>query len=224
MNVAVIGGAGAIGKAAAMELELAGHESIVMDLPETGAPHAIDVRHPDSVEDALSEAELEELDALVYVAGVQIAAGVKRLGPQHWDEMFDVNVRGAWLCVRAALRWPLQSVVLVSSIAGVGNGGPGLVAYGASKAALIGLTRGLAVELAPIRVNAVAPGWTDTAFNEPVISLMGGRFLHERTIADLVPLARQATPTEIAQAIVFALDATYMTGHCLVVDGGRTLV
>jgi len=224
VNVAVIGGAGAIGRAATMELELTGHTAVTMDLPGTDVQVEIDVRKPDSVDDALSEAELEELDALVYVAGVQIAAGVTRLGPVQWDELFDVNVRGAWLCVRAALRWPLRSVVLVSSIAGLGNGGPGLVAYGASKAALIGLARGLAVELAPIRVNAVAPGWTDTAFNEPVMAYMGGRQLQEEAIEEEVPLRRQATPTEIAQGIVYALEATYMTGHCLVLDGGRTLV
>src|SRR5699024_6590029 len=98
-------------------------------------------------------------------------------------------------------------------------------AYAASKGAIIAFTRSLAVELAPlnIRANCLAPGWVDTPFNAPAIDSMGGSRVFESMIETTVPMKRQGSATEIAQAVAFlaSTDSTYMTGQTLVVDGGQ---
>jgi NAD(P)-dependent dehydrogenase (short-subunit alcohol dehydrogenase family) len=225
VNVAVVGGAGAIGRAIVLELEA--HSTGLVwsfDLPETSPDVDLDVRDELLVEDMFHGLEIK-LDALVYAAGVQVAAPIQALKPAQWDDLFAVNVRGAYLAIQAMLdHYITRSIVLVASIAGLREGGPGLAAYSASKGALVSLGRALAVELAPAtRVNIVCPGWTDTSFNMPTIELMGGVSAQAELIQSTVPLKRQATPEEIAPAVRFALEATYMTGAVVVVDGGVTL-
>ena len=113
------------------------------------------------------------------------------------------------------------SVINVASVAGLAAA-PGLVPYGASKAAVVSLTRTLAVEWAPlgIRVNALCPGWTATDLNK---NLWGGPDGGEATVAN-VPMRRWAQPEEMAGAAVFLASSasSYMTGQVLVLDGGQT--
>jgi len=144
-----------------------------------------------------------------------------------WDEILDINVKGAFRCVRAAA--PLLSktqgmVINVSSISGIiAPATMSSLAYGTAKAALIHLTRGLAVALAPkVRVNGVAPAFTDTPW-------MKGHYGadYDRVVARAVstyPLKRIASPEDIAAAIVgLVTGGDFVTGQTLIIDGGLSL-
>jgi 3-oxoacyl-[acyl-carrier protein] reductase len=167
--------------------------------------------------------EFGGLDVLVNNAGTTHFidhADMDAVTDDIWDEIFAVNLKGAFYACRAA--WPLLrerggAVVNVASVAGLGGQGSS-IPYAASKAALNCLTKSLARVFAPaVRVNAVAPG--------PVLT----RWLADH--ADMVesslratPLGRAATPDDIADVIVFlATGTTLMTGQVVVVDGGRTM-
>src|SRR5262249_26149746 len=106
------------------------------------------------------------------------------------------------------------------------HGAPGATAYSASKGAVIAFTKALALELASdgIRVNAICPGWVDTAFNAPAIEMLGGPDAHARLVEQTVPLGRQAQPDEIAAGTVFLASSasSFVTGQVLSVDGGVT--
>ncbi|MDD2649088.1 MAG: SDR family oxidoreductase, partial [Eubacteriales bacterium] len=140
----------------------------------------------------------------------------------EWDGLMKTNLRGAFLCSREALSDMVSakkgSIVSVSSIWGA-VGGSCEVSYAASKAGLIGFTRSLAREVGPsgIRVNAVAPGFIDTKMNAHLSPDERNAFSLE------TPLERVGTPEEAAKAIVYlALDADFITGQTLCVDGGYT--
>jgi len=141
-----------------------------------------------------------------------------------------VNVRGAFLVVRAVLPGMIQrrrgTIVLTASTSGL-VGEPGLAAYDASKAALVNLTRQLAAEYSPlgIRVNCVCPGRINTGFNDPVLASQSDAAV-DAMVQSAVPMRRQGKAEEIAAAVAFLAsgDASYVTGHALVVDGGLTAV
>ena len=140
---------------------------------------------------------------------------------EHWNQMFDINAKSAFLCCREAARRMILlgggAIVNVGSIAGHTGGGGGTVPYAAAKAAVHALTRGLARELAPyrIRVNAVAPGMIDT----PMLHDVRDRL--ERLIR-ATPLARLGSPAEVAAIIVMLLSpaASYLTGEIVEINGG----
>ena len=143
------------------------------------------------------------------------------------DRQLEVNVRscfllskfGAGLLEKAAD----AAIVLVASVAGI-RGTASVTGYSASKGAVIAFTRSLARELAPrgVRVNSLSPGWTDTAFNAPVIAEFGGQAQLDALVENTVPLRRQGRPVEMAAAAAFLAGpaASYITGHNLVADGG----
>lgn len=164
-------------------------------------------------------------DILVNNAGISIRRGLTELSLQEWERVFDINVTGAFLCAREAVRHMEArgggAIVNVSSIMGLSGGGPyPNPAYKSSKGALVNFTRALAVELAParIRVNAVAPTWVRTPF---IGALTEDREMFAR-IEALMPLGRIAEPEEVADAILFLASpmAAMITGHTLPVDGG----
>ncbi len=167
------------------------------------------------------------LDVLVQNAGVQHSGQIVDFDVVRWDALFTVNARAQFLGAKYAIPHLKASgkgsIINTSSLAGK-RGGPGLVAYSASKGAVVAFTTALAVELAPdnIRVNAVCPGWVDTAFNKPAIDFMGGQTAQEAKIAALVPLGRQATSAEIAPLFVYLAsdESSYMTAQSIVIDGG----
>jgi 3-oxoacyl-[acyl-carrier protein] reductase len=171
-----------------------------------------------------------ELDLLVNNAAITHWVPVTDLDgltDEMWRDVLDVDLIGPFRCVRAAaplLKAAHGSVINVASISGVlAAQTTSSLAYGAAKAALMYLTRGLAVALAPeVRVNAVAPAFTDTAWMQ---SHYGDAYANSvQRAAQTIPLGRVASPEDVADAIVsLALGSRFVTGQTLLVDGGLSL-
>ena len=236
----VTGASRGIGRQAALTLGAAGASVVVAarskeDLGEVaaaarraGAHDAIvavtDVLDEEAVEAAVATAVegTGRLDVVVNVAGGQgFTAYVADTRTDGWDKVLGLNLRSVFVGCKAAMAHlqPGGSIVNVASIAGF-TASPGLAAYGAAKAAVIALTRTLAVEAAPhgVRVNCLAPGWIRTEltrrmWSDPETS---------RALVAQIPLGRWADVEELAgPLLLLASDAgSYITGATLVVDGG----
>lgn len=161
------------------------------------------------------------LDILVNNAGITRDELLIRMTPDDWDAVLDLDLRGAFLVTRAAMRPMMKQrygrIVNVSSIAGV-MGNAGQANYAAAKAGLIGLTKAVAREMASRNVtcNAVAPGFVPTDLTNELLEKM------RATILPQIPLGRFGTVEDVANAIAFLASdaASYITGQVLVVDGG----
>jgi NAD(P)-dependent dehydrogenase (short-subunit alcohol dehydrogenase family) len=234
LTAVVTGGAGGIGQATVRRLAADGAQVAVLDRVTDGARAGLvlraDVTDAGSLAAAASHvtAEFGRCDLLIIAAGVAVAGAAADCTDADWDQVFAVNVRGAWLTYRAflpVLNRP-ASVVTVASAAGL-RPMPRLAAYSAAKAALIGLTRSIAVDYAAegIRANCVCPGQIDTPLAAQV---QRDRPPDERAavagFADY-PVKRAGQPAEVAGAIAYLCgpEAGYVTGSVLAVDGGRTL-
>ena len=235
-RVAVVTGAAhGIGLAAAQALHDAGARVWLLDRDLAAAQAAaaalgqaqalhIDVADPESVDLAFATIAREagRVDILVANAGASIRRPALELSLQDWNQVLAVNLTGSFLCARAAAAlMPPEggAIVATTSVMGLSGGGPyPNPAYHATKGALVNLTRSLAVEWAPrgIRVNAVAPTWTRTAF----IGALGPQTIER--IEALMPMRRLAEPEEVASAILYLASpaASMVTGHVLAVDGG----
>lgn len=186
------------------------------------AGDARDPRHAEALVD-LAVKTYGGLDAAFNnVGAVGAMLPVETMTPKQWNEVLEVNLTSAFLAARVQIpamkRRGAGSIVFTSSFVGFSNGGmPGMGAYAAAKAGLIGLTQSLASEHAAdaIRVNALLPGGTQTpaAGSDPAVLDF---------IAALHPMKRLAMPREIAQAALFLLSdrASFMTGSPMIVDGG----
>jgi 3-oxoacyl-[acyl-carrier protein] reductase len=229
----VTGGASGIGRATATTLSAAGarvhladRDPAVVDIAaELGATAEVcDLSEPGAGRRLVSEhAERHGgLGFLVNAAGVQAPRrALAELEDADWDRLASVNLRAVMETCRAAVTGMGEgaAIVNVASISGT-VGVPGIVGYGAIKAAVAQLSRGLAVEVAPkgVRVNAVAPGYIRT----PMTQAMLDDDQRAREVVARIPMGRVATPEEVAHAIVFLLSswAGYVTGEVLHVDGG----
>ena len=166
------------------------------------------------------------IDVLINNAGVFKSNFIQDLPPEEWRYMIDVNLTSMYNCTHAAVKYMIKQkhgrIVNVTSIYGIaGYAFPwyteiGISAYAAAKAGIIGFTKALAKELSQYHINvvAVAPGATLTeSWKQSSPDLI-------KRISEQIPLKRFAEPKEIAEAIVFAAKADYLTGNVIVVDGG----
>lgn len=169
--------------------------------------------------------KFKSVDVLVNNAGIYPFVPFRQMTEEQWDKVIAVNLKSVFNCCKSAAEIMAEQgrggkIVSISSIAAI-KGYPALAHYCASKGAIDGFTRSLAIELAPykVNVNAVRPGAVRTPGTEP-----GGEEQYKRT-ADAVPLKRMGMPKDIANAVLFLASekADYITGQCLVVDGGMTV-
>jgi 3-oxoacyl-[acyl-carrier protein] reductase len=223
----VTGAANGIGRATAIALEAAGATVIGLDLAASETPLPIlacDLRDETAIVAAVAEAarRMGGIDILVNNAGVMREAAIGAITAADVDAHFGVNVRGAILVTREVLPHMGEGgriVNLASELAYLGRADASV--YVATKAAMLGLTRSWARELAPgILVNAVAPGPTDT----PLLAFDTLDPAQQR-METAHPLGRIGRPEEVAAAIVFLAGpgATLFTGQCLGANGGAAM-
>ena len=223
----VTGAASGIGRASALALQDAGAAVIGLDLAASGGEFpvlACDLRCEDAVIAAirLGTEKLGGFDILVNNAGILQECPLAEISGAHIDRMFAVNVRGAILVAREVLPHLPEGgriINIASELAYLGRAGASV--YCATKAAILGLTRSWARELAPrILVNAVAPGPTDTP-------LLGFAAMSEaqQALETANPMGRIGRPEEVAGAVVFLAGpaATFFTGQCLGANGGAAM-
>ncbi len=191
---------------------------LVLDLLEDGAEKRIVERAVDV---------WEGIDVLVNCAGVFPSSPALDLAAREWDLVLGLNLRAPFLLSQAVARHMVGAgrggtIVNVASAAGA-IARPGVAHYCASKAALIMLTKVLAIEWAEhdIRVNAVAPGLVETPGVGDLLTTEEGRREHEQKLAK-IPMARAGQPREIAETVIFLASdaASFITGHTLFADGG----
>jgi NAD(P)-dependent dehydrogenase (short-subunit alcohol dehydrogenase family) len=226
----VTGGASGIGRAVAERL---GREGALVAVLDREGPIVADVGDPTAVERAIGEA-VDELggvpDVLVNCAGVYRVTSLLELSSGEWDEVLDVNLRGSFLVGQEVARRLVAArspgaIVNVASIAAVrADVAEPAAHYNASKAGVVALTQQMAAELAAqwIRVNAVAPGVIET----PMLRLTDDLERARAYLDTSVPLHRLGRPDEVAAVICFLAseEAAYVTGACVPVDGGASVV
>ena len=183
---------------------------------------AADVSDPEQVQEMAGQAvqAFGGIDILVNNAGIAAAGKIDALDVEGWDEVLNVNLRGAFLCSKAVV--PIMRergygvVVNMASISGQTGGMSASLHYAASKGGLIAFTRALAKQMAPWgRANAIAPGQIATE--------MGSRNAEQvRVVEQVTPLRRLGTPGEVAAGVLFLASpaSSYITGHVLNINGG----
>ena len=237
----VTGGARGIGREIAERLGGAGADLAIFDVLEDVAGAAgemakalgvkvvgyrVNVTDSAEVDAAVGSVvkDLGRLDVLVNNAGITRDGLIMRMKDEDWDAVLAVNLKGAFLCTRAASRPMLKQrsgrVVNIASVVGL-MGNAGQANYAASKAGLIGLTKTCAKEFGSrgVTVNAVAPGYIRTAMTEELTEEQREKML------SLVPLGRLGEVADVAAAVAFLAsdDAAYVTGQVLTVDGGMVM-
>lgn len=236
----LITGAGiGIGRATAKAFGHAGYHVIVTDILEKeGAAVAaeigknaefykLDVRSTEQADTVIAAVEKKHgaLDCIVANAGIAHKVPLPNLSDEKWDYTFDIDLKGIFRVVRPALpkmkKAKKGAIICVSSIMGVAYGWDEHVHYSAAKSGVVGLVRGLAVELArdSIRVNGIAPGYIRTA---QLLSKEHSLGPDAEKAGAFIPMGRIGEPEDIADVIHFLASnaARYMTGQVVVVDGG----
>lgn len=231
----VTGASRGIGKACAIELAKAGYDVIInyagnveaanktveeiKALGVEAAAYKFDVSNPEEVNANIAEIieKYGRIDILVNNAGITRDGLFMRMSEENWNAVINTNLSSAFYVsqpvVKVMMKQRSGAIVNMASVVGV-SGNAGQANYSAAKAGLIGLTKTLAKELGSrgIRVNAVAPGFINTDMTKD---------LDTSKFTDFIPLKRLGEPEDIAKAVKFlAVDAQYVTGQVLEVDGG----
>jgi 3-oxoacyl-[acyl-carrier protein] reductase len=190
--------------------------------------HHLDVTNTSGVDRVVSAVQdrYGPLDCVIANAGIAHRVPLPELTDERWDHTHDVDLKGVMRVCRAAAPAMREagrgSMIAVSSIMGVAYGWDEHVQYSAAKAGVVGLVRGLAVELARdgIRVNGIAPGYIRTAQALSEEHSLGPQGLEEA--AEFIPMGRVGEPEDVADVLVFLASgaARYLTGQVIVVDGG----
>ena len=241
-HVALITGASqGIGRSCALALSEAGAQvalaarneeklaTVVKEVEAQGghaAAFRMDVSEEDSVKAAVKAAleRFGKIDILVNNAGITKDTLLMRMKRAEWDSVIQTNLGGAFFCTQAVMGSMLKQrwgrVINITSVFGQ-MGQAGQANYAASKAGLIGFTMAMAREVASrnITVNAVAPGYIETAMTEGLSQELKSK------VNEMIPLGRAGTDMEVAHAVKFLAsdEASYITGHVLKVNGGMLM-
>lgn len=239
-NVLVTGASRGIGKTIALELAGSGAAIIGVDVLEEQlnetrkefidqgyqyTPYVCDVGDYDKVEELFNQVkkDFETVDILVNNAGITRDNLIMRMKKEDWDSVIHVNLTGVFNLCKIFSRMLMKNsgvIVNISSVIGV-MGNAGQVNYSASKAGVIGITKSLAKELSKkgVRVNAVAPGYIQTAMTDKLSEEVKQEMLAH------IPLGKLGTPEDVSRVVRFLAgpESSYMTGQVLIVDGGMCI-
>lgn len=185
-----------------------------------------DVRKVEDVEAMFKAAEdaFGSVDILVNNAGITKDKLIMRMSESEWDDVLDINLKGAFLCTKSATKIMMKQkkgkIINITSVAGI-MGNSSQANYAASKAGLIGLTKSTAKELASrgINCNAVAPGFIDTEMTDVLPENVKENYIN------CIPQKRYGTPSDVANAVGFLVsdEANYITGQVIHIDGGLVM-
>ncbi|WP_075214030.1 SDR family NAD(P)-dependent oxidoreductase [Mongoliimonas terrestris] len=246
LRVLIAGGATGIGAATARAFRARGDAVLIADRNEAGlaalraegGPGRLETVTADLSDAAAPRAVVDTaarlfggLDVVFANAGVLLARRLADWTPQDFDLTLAVNLRAPFLLAQAAAPHLARSgrgrIIVTSSTGGL-RGHAGMPAYHASKAGLLNLVRALADELGPdgTTVNAVAPGWIETPFNDAFWQHQADPEAARHDLEASIPLRRQGVPEDVAGAVLFLAgpEAAYVTGQTIVVDGGYSAV
>ncbi len=239
----VTGSSRGVGRATAVRLAEAGANVVVNYLKsETEANEVVEECRKSGVEAIAVQGDVSEwqpaqniakaaiekfgkIDLLVLNAGIWEGAPIEEMSEETWNKVLNTNLKAAWAmtksCVPSMKKQETGAIVLVSSTAGQ-RGEANYSNYAASKGGQISFTKALASELCPkIRVNAVAPGWIETAMVRPVFEDEE----YKQQVLNSIPLKRMATTDDVALSICFLLSnwSRHITGEILNINGGSVL-
>jgi 3-oxoacyl-[acyl-carrier protein] reductase len=238
----ITGSARGLGRAIALKFAQMGANIVLNDIPSSDALDQTakefeslgykvavtrgDVRNIDDVEAMFKTAvdTFGSVDILVNNAGITKDMLMIKMTEKDWDDVLDINLKGAFFCTKVAARIMMKQrsgrIINIASVAGV-MGNPGQANYSASKAGLIGLTKSTAKELASrnITCNAVAPGLIQSKMTEVLPDKVRENYLNN------IPLGRFGTPEDVANVVGFLAsdESSYVTGQVIHIDGGLVM-